>query len=120
MQSINWNGYTVFDDGRILNKDGTVKSFKINHKGYLFTNFYYNNKLHCKVVQRVIWEAFNGTVPDGFEIDHINNTRNDNRLGNLQLLSKSDNNRKSYNSGNRLFVFGQTNPNSKERKNAIH
>lgn len=112
-----WNGYTVFSDGTILNKDGSIKSFKTNSKGYLFTNFYYEGKLHTHVIQRVVWYAFKGEIPEGFEIDHINNCRKENAINNLQLLTKSENNQKAYDLGNRMFLFGQTNPNSKRRKN---
>lgn len=111
-----WNGYTVCDDGTIYNKDGSLKKFKTNRKGYLFTNFYYNGKLNTHVIQRVIWQAFVGYVPDGYEIDHIDNNRQNNSMSNLQLLTKSQNNQKSYDSGNRNFLFGQTNPNSLTRK----
>ena len=114
--SRDWNGYTVFTDGKIWNKNGSNKSFKTNRKGYKFTNFYYNRGLHTHVVHRVIWVAWEGDIPDGYEIDHINNDRSDNRLENLQLLTKSQNNQKSYDSGNRMFLFGDTNPNSLKRK----
>lgn len=117
LKRIDWNGYVILDDGSILNKDGSIKSLKINRKGYLFTNFYYNNKLRCHVVHRVIWKAFNGEIPEGYEIDHIDNNRQNNQLSNLQLLTKSQNNQKSYDSGNRQFLFGDTNPNSLKRKN---
>lgn len=35
-------------------------------------------------------------VPQGFEIDHINNNQMDDRIENFQLLSKADNVRKSH------------------------
>ena len=35
-------------------------------------------------VHRFIWECYNGLVPVGLEIDHINDNRSDNRLCNLQ------------------------------------
>lgn len=114
-----WNGYIVHDDGTVRNKDGSLKKFKTNRKGYLFTNFYYDGRSHTHVIQRVIWQAFVGYVPEGYEIDHIDNDRTNNRLSNLQLLTKSQNNQKSYDSGNRKFLFGQTNPNSLTRKNKI-
>lgn len=41
---------------------------------------------------RLIWEAVNGPIPLGFEIDHINGVRNDNRLINLRLVNRSQNN----------------------------
>lgn len=114
--SKDWNGYTIFTDGRIWNKNGTDKSFKKSKKGYLFTNFYYNKKLNTHQIHKVIWLAWKGVIPDGYEIDHIDNNRENNALDNLQLLTKSENNRKAYLSGNRNFVFGDTNPNSKYRK----
>lgn len=33
----------------------------------------------------------NGPIPDGMQIDHINHTRNDNRIENLRLVSNSSN-----------------------------
>lgn len=108
MKFINWNGYIVRADGSILNKDGSLKTTKVNPKNYHFTNFYYEGRLRCHVIQRVVWMAFNGNIPEGLEIDHINNDRGDNRLCNLQMLSKSDNNQKSYDSGNRLRKFHGT------------
>lgn len=42
---------------------------------------------------RFIWEAFNGEIPEGMEIDHINTNRSDNRLENLRLVSSSENKR---------------------------
>lgn len=105
MKSIDWNGYVVNSDGTVLNKDGSLKSFKKSPKGYAFTNFYYGGKLRCHHIQRVVWMAFNGEIPEGYEVDHINNVRNDNRLENLQLLTKSANNQKSYDSGGRESKF---------------
>jgi hypothetical protein len=111
-----WNGYLVSTNGKILNKNGTDKSYKINSKGYLFTNFYYKGRAHCHLIHTVVWMAFKGSIPKGYEVDHINNNRKDCNLNNLQLLTKSQNNQKSYDSGNRNFLFGQTNPNSLTRK----
>ena len=42
-----------------------------------------------KKVHRIIWEMFNGPIPDGMEIDHINRIRDDNRIENLRLVNKS-------------------------------
>lgn len=115
MRSTDWNDYTVFENGVILNKDGSVKKFKINKKGYAFTNFYYNGSLNCHLWHTVVGRAFLGKLDKGFEFDHIDNDRLNNRLDNLQILSKSENNRKSYTSGNR-DISGDKNPNSKKRK----
>ena len=112
----NWHGYIVYEDGIILNKDGSIKKLNINAKGYPTSNWYYDGRLHCHLAHTVMWMAFNGFIPRGYEVDHIDNDRSNYSYSNLQLLTKSQNNQKAYDSGNRMFLFGQTNPNSLTRK----
>jgi len=40
---------------------------------------------------QLIWESVNGLVPCGLEIDHINGDPSDNRIGNLRLVTHSQN-----------------------------
>ena len=42
-------------------------------------------------VHRLVWETFNGVIPDGYQIDHINTIRDDNRLENLRCVTRKDN-----------------------------
>lgn len=44
------------------------------------------HKLH-----RLVWQAFNGPIPEGVDIDHVNGQKPDNRLENLRLASRADN-----------------------------
>lgn len=106
-----WNGYFIDKEGIIYNKDGSIKSLKKNTKGYLFTNFSYGGRVHCHLAHTVVAQAWLGPKPDKYEVDHKNNVRDDNRVANLQYLSKSENNKKSYISGNR-DISGDKNPNS--------
>lgn len=39
-------------------------------------------------VHRFIWECYNGLIPEGMEIDCINDIQDDNRLQNLQLVTR--------------------------------
>jgi hypothetical protein len=39
----------------------------------------------------MVWEAFNGQIPEGLEIDHKDNDRANARLANLQLATRSQN-----------------------------
>lgn len=40
---------------------------------------------------RIVYIMFNGDIPDGMQIDHINMIRNDNRIENLRALTPSQN-----------------------------
>lgn len=42
-------------------------------------------------VHRAMWEAFNGPIPEGMEVNHKNLDRADNRLDNLELLTHREN-----------------------------
>lgn len=46
-------------------------------------------------VHRLVWEAFNGVILDELTIDHINSIPYDNRLENLQLLTREENTSKA-------------------------
>lgn len=41
---------------------------------------------------RIAWELFNGKIPEDKEIDHINGNTLDNRISNLRLASRTQNN----------------------------
>ena len=59
----------------------------LNKFGYI--QFRYNGVIYR--AHRVIWEMFNGPIPDGMEIDHQNHNRADNRLANLRVVTKQEN-----------------------------
>ena len=42
-------------------------------------------------VHRLVWEAFNGTIPEGLQVNHINEIKTDNRLENLNLMTCKEN-----------------------------
>ena len=68
-----------------------------NHAGY------YRFDLRCKkrtksiFQHRFVFEAIKGFIPEGFEIDHRNEVKTDNRINNLQLLTHQQNIEKSKN-----------------------
>lgn len=57
------NGYRTV---RLYNKDGVMKQFYLH---------------------RLIWMAFNGEIPEGYEIDHLEGDRIDNFLNRLRLVN---------------------------------
>ena len=77
------NGYRTV---RLMNKDGVLKSFYLH---------------------RLIWQAFNGDIPEGLEVCHEDCNRDNNRLSNLRLLTHTQNCRnpqsiKHYRTANQL------------------
>lgn len=52
-----------------------------------------NTKISQNYVHRIIWETFYGEIPEGYQIDHINTIRTDNRLDNLRVVTQAENNR---------------------------
>lgn len=54
--------------------------------------FYFAPSVHCKqkkiMINRAVYEAFVGPIPEGYDIHHINHNRQDNRLENICLLEK--------------------------------
>lgn len=49
-------------------------------------------------LHRVVWMLHNGAIPDGMEVDHVDGDVQNNRIGNLRLVTKSQNafNRKNH------------------------
>ena len=72
-------------------KNGNVKiSFGSNHsKGYRTIRI--NNKSYR--IHRLVLKYFVGECPIGFECDHINRNRSDNRVSNLRWVNRSNNNK---------------------------
>lgn len=81
----------------VIRKNGrphTVKSkiLKpcISTDGYLKSCFSINGKLYPFAVHRVAANSFLGKQ-DGYEVNHINGIKTDNRIENLELLTHSEN-----------------------------
>jgi hypothetical protein len=56
----------------------------------------YKQKIICLPLSRIIYAWFNGEVPAGLVVDHINNNPFDNRVENLQLMTQAKNLEKRY------------------------
>ena len=108
-----FKGYEVWSDGSIRNKGAcSFKKPTLNPKGYTYSQFYYEGTSHGWLWHRFVAEAFLGSCPEGYEVNHKNGIRDDNRLCNLEYLTKSQNNQLSYDSGRR-DVKGARNANCK-------
>lgn len=61
---------------------------EITRKGYRRFRFSKDGTLCHFRVHRVVCIAEYGSIPEGLTIDHINNDKSDNRVCNLQILTK--------------------------------
>lgn len=60
-------------------------------KSYLATIISVDNKPKSLLLSRVLYAWFKGDIPDGYDVDHIDNNSMNNSLDNLQLLTREEN-----------------------------
>ena len=82
---------------------GRIRSFKRNNisilkpgknrdgSGYYIVKLYLNSVKKNASVHRLVWTAFNGPIPEGLQINHLNENKSDNRLENLSLCTAKEN-----------------------------
>lgn len=50
-------------------------------------------------IHRLVYEAWIGNIPNGYDIDHINGIKTDNRVSNLRAVPRSENLKHNYELG---------------------
>lgn len=70
----------------------------------LITNIKINGEMKAIPVSNVVWIYHNDTIPEGYEVDHIDENTLDNRIDNLQLLTPKENIRKRAYSGANQYL----------------
>ena len=88
--------YEVSDWGNVKSlgykktgKEGLLKPGDSN--GYKYVQISYNGKRKGCLIHRLVWETFVGEIPAGFQINHLNEDRGDNRLDNLEVVTPKEN-----------------------------
>lgn len=97
-------------EGEIYTKHGNQVGFKQN-RGYVHVDY----KGKRFLAHRVIYTAFFGPIPKGFEINHINGKKDDNRLINLEMVTACGNIKHAFRTGlnNADHFRGSKNVNAK-------
>lgn len=119
MEDEEWVPVFGYEDAYLIDKSGNIKSLtrKTRQSGNLVKQYYICrknkispddfNKYHDykrvilwnaelkkntnHYVHRLVWESFKGKIPDGMQINHINEIKDDNRLENLGLVTPKEN-----------------------------
>ena len=96
-----WNDIPGYEGQYQASSLGRIRSFKRNKvlilnpgrsgNGYYIAQLSQNNVKKYSSVHRLVWSAFNGVIPEGMQINHLNENKLDNRLENLSLCTPKEN-----------------------------
>ena len=101
-----FHNYLISDLGRLLtnqisprnrNKKPFFANYRIvepsnQNRGYIEVKPYTDAKdRKYLLLHRLVWNSFVGDIDDNFIIDHFNADKKDNRLVNLQCITRSEN-----------------------------
>jgi hypothetical protein len=87
-------GYSISDQGRVRN-DQTGRTLRpaVDHGGYLRVSLWnQGHETKCSV-HRLVVQEFVAPIPEGMEVDHIDRNRTNNRVENLTIVSRGENER---------------------------
>lgn len=82
---------SAYSNGRLHTYKGKVLKQYADVNGYLCVYLCKDDARKCKLVHRLVWEAFNGEIPSGMEVNHIDENPSNPSLSNLNLLTHKEN-----------------------------
>src|SRR5580704_4483135 len=94
-----YHGYQVYDDGVMLNKKGKILKCGPRKDGYCLLKLYYNYEYHAIYFHQLVMELFVGPCPENKEINHIDGNKSNNKLSNLEYITRSQNMNHAYKLG---------------------
>lgn len=99
-----WNEIPEFEGKYQASNFGRIKSLNYNNTGkeqilkpisdkdgYLLVSLSKNGKPKTYKIHRLVWKTFNGKIPEGMQINHIDEDKSNNRLDNLELMTCKEN-----------------------------
>lgn len=85
--------------GSIKNGHFKVISQRSHNKGYNRVDLWYENQSKYYLVHKLVTLAFYGKRPKNKEVNHINTNKKDNRLENLEYVTKKENMQHAFRNG---------------------
>ncbi|MBU1173702.1 MAG: HNH endonuclease [Proteobacteria bacterium] len=98
---------------------GRVLKQSVTNTGYYRVCLCINTKRSYEAVHRIVLSSFLGACPDGKQVNHIDGDKSNNRLENLEYVTRSENIRHSFDNGTRSQQ-GEKNTQSKLTEKHIH
>ena len=87
--------YEIFDDGRVWSyKSNKWMKPQLRPDGYLSIKLSDdNNNIKAYFLHRIVYEACSqAPIPEGMDVNHINEDKSDNSFENLNLMTRKENN----------------------------
>ena len=95
----NFPGYYIKSNGEVVGKRVKTIKPRILTNGYCAVEIYKDGKKHLKRIHRLLLEHFHSSQPKGKECNHKNGIKTDNRLENLEWVTRSENCIHAYENG---------------------
>lgn len=97
---VNYNGifrnkYSISNFGEVKNNKGEIIKPYTNEYGYDFLILHNCFVSHNIKIHQLVTEAFLGKKPKGYDVDHIDGNKHNNRVDNLRYISHKANVKKS-------------------------
>lgn len=86
--------FPLTPEGYVLKLSGKPYAFSVDTDGYAQTTIVVTGRKLSLKQHRLVWLYWNGEIPAGMTIDHIDGNKLNNDPSNLQLLTRGENARK--------------------------
>lgn len=100
--------YYADKNGKIYNMSKKTEMRQEKTGNYRRVQCYYNLGGKHYSVHKIVWESFNGPIPKGYEVDHIDGDPNNNALSNLQLITHKENCQKANHKNIKIYSENAT------------
>ena len=77
--------------GGDAHKVGKLKTVSLSKRGYRFVSLYKNNTIKGFRVCRLVYAAFVGPIPEGMQVNHIDECKTNDAVWNLNLMTPKEN-----------------------------
>lgn len=98
--------YEASEIGEIRRIDSCKVLKPCNKNGYLAVSLWMDGLQYPRYVHRLVVEAFNGEI-NGFEINHIDGNKQNNKLSNLEVVTSTENKKHAYKNNLRFVTTKQ-------------